>query len=124
VASIGRSSVAQTKAAALPQASKQSACLAVLERSEGATIRELQELTNWQEHSVRAFLAGTVKKGLGFDIGSAKEERGRVTASPLGSEADKCALIAQTPRRRGFRALAAAGAADRGQASGCWLSLE
>jgi 2-C-methyl-D-erythritol 4-phosphate cytidylyltransferase len=68
----------ETKAAALPQASKQSACLAVLERSEGATIRELQELTNWQEHSVRAFLAGTVKKRLGLDIASAKEERGRV----------------------------------------------
>jgi Protein of unknown function (DUF3489) len=77
VASIGRSSVAQTKAAALPQPSKQSAWLAVLERSEGATIRELQELTNW-EHSVRAFLAGTVNKKLGLDIASAKEERGRV----------------------------------------------
>ncbi|HUN97132.1 MAG TPA: DUF3489 domain-containing protein [Bradyrhizobium sp.] len=73
-----RSSAAQANAAAQRHASKQSACLALLERSEGATIRELQELTNWQEHSVRAFLAGTVKKKLGLDIASAKEGRGRV----------------------------------------------
>jgi hypothetical protein len=69
---------ARTKAAARLRPSKQSACLALLERSEGATIGELQNLTNWQEHSVRAFLAGTVKKRLGLDVASAKEERGRV----------------------------------------------
>jgi 2-keto-3-deoxy-galactonokinase len=72
------SSAAPTKAAARLPTSKQSACLALLKRSEGATIRELQKLTNWQEHSVRAFLAGTVKKRLGLDIASVKEERGRV----------------------------------------------
>jgi hypothetical protein len=72
------SSRALTNAAAHPRASKQSACLALLARSEGATIGELQKLTGWQEHSVRAFLAGTVKKKLGLDIASTKEERGRV----------------------------------------------
>ena len=81
-----RPSAAQAKAAAQRHASKQSACLALLERSEGATIRELQELTNWQEHSVRAFLAGTVKKKLGLDIASAKEGRGRVYRIAIASK--------------------------------------
>jgi hypothetical protein len=73
-----RPSGPQPEAVAQLRASKQSACLALLERSEGATIGELQKLTAWQEHSVRAFLAGTVKKKLGLEIASAKEERGRV----------------------------------------------
>lgn len=59
-------------------ASKQAACLALLERAEGAMIAELQKATGWQPHSVRGFLAGTVKKKLGFEILSTKEERGRV----------------------------------------------
>jgi predicted transcriptional regulator len=58
--------------------SKQLACLELLKQPAGATVGELQELTGWQEHSVRAFLAGTVKKKLGFDITSTTEERGRV----------------------------------------------
>ena len=73
-----KSSGLQTNAAAQPRASKQSACLALLAREEGATIGELRELTTWQEHSVRAFLAGTVRKRLGLDIASTKEARGRV----------------------------------------------
>jgi len=58
-----------------------------LKRPAGATVGELQELTSWQEHSVRAFLAGTVKKKLGLDIASAKEERGsvyRIASRPRG----------------------------------------
>jgi hypothetical protein len=57
--------------------SKTAACLALLERAEGATIAELQK-AGWQAHSLRGFLAGTVKKKLGLDITSTKEARGRV----------------------------------------------
>lgn len=57
---------------------KTATCLGLLGRPEGATIAELQKTTGWQTHSVRGFLAAAVRKKLGLDLVSAKEERGRV----------------------------------------------
>ena len=47
---------------------KQQACLDLLSRPEGATIEELQVATGWQQHSVRGFLAGAVKKKFGLTL--------------------------------------------------------
>jgi len=46
--------------------------LTLLSRREGATIPEMMETSGWQQHSVRGFLAGTVKKKLGFTLTSSK----------------------------------------------------
>jgi len=51
---------------------KQQTCLDLLSRQEGATIEELQVATGWQQHSVRGFLAGAVKKKLGLTLLSEK----------------------------------------------------
>ena len=51
---------------------KAEACLALLLRPQGATIEELQKLTGWLPHSVRGFLAGTVKKMAGLALASEK----------------------------------------------------
>jgi hypothetical protein len=56
----------------------QEALLGLLRRSEGATIAEMQSATSWQPHSVRGALSGLVRKKLGYEVTSAKEERGRV----------------------------------------------
>jgi len=46
--------------------------LTLLSRREGATVLEMMETTGWQQHSVRGFLAGTVKKKLGLTLVSSK----------------------------------------------------
>jgi Protein of unknown function (DUF3489) len=53
---------------------KQQTCLDLLSRQEGATIEELQAATGWQQHSVRGFLAGAVKKKLGLTLVSEKPD--------------------------------------------------
>jgi Protein of unknown function (DUF3489) len=55
---------------------KQQVCLDLLSRPEGATVEELQAATGWQQHSVRGFLAGAVKKKLGLTLLSEKPEAG------------------------------------------------
>ena len=52
--------------------SKTKVCLDLLARKEGAMISELQSATGWQQHSVRGFLAGKVKKLPGMMLTSEK----------------------------------------------------
>jgi Protein of unknown function (DUF3489) len=56
---------------------KQQVCLDLLSRLDGATVEELQAATGWQQHSVRGFMAGTVKKKLGLTLISEKPDAGR-----------------------------------------------
>jgi hypothetical protein len=55
---------------------KQECILNLLSRPEGASIEEMVQATEWQQHSVRGFLAGTVKKKLGFSLSSLKPDDG------------------------------------------------
>ncbi|WP_404992094.1 DUF3489 domain-containing protein [Cupriavidus pauculus] len=56
--------------------SKQAEVIRMLQRPEGATIRQICEATGWQAHTVRGTFAGAFKKKLGLTITSDKEQGG------------------------------------------------
>jgi Protein of unknown function (DUF3489) len=55
---------------------KQERVLTLLSRPQGVSLEEMMQTTDWQQHSVRGFLAGTVKKKLGFSLTSLKPNGG------------------------------------------------
>ncbi len=66
----------ETTAPRTRENSKQAQVIAMLKRPEGATIKQICELTDWQAHTVRGTFAGAFRKKLGLTITSDKAEGG------------------------------------------------
>ena len=51
----------------------------MLKRKKGATNAQIQKALNWQPHSVRGIISGTLKKKMGFEISAEKNKAGDLT---------------------------------------------
>jgi len=61
------------------EGSKQAQLIEMLRRPKGATIDEVVKALAWQPHTVRGAIAGAIKKKLGLDVTSEKDDsRGRI----------------------------------------------
>jgi hypothetical protein len=58
--------------------------LELLKRPQGATFADLMKATNWQKHSIRGFLSGTVGKKMGLNLESVKTDGKERTYSIKG----------------------------------------
>jgi hypothetical protein len=67
---------ADRKARTPRENSKKAIVLELLRRSDGATIADIMAATEWQAHSVRGFLSGSLTKKMGLSIGSTKRADG------------------------------------------------
>ena len=77
--------------------SKQSRVITMLRSPKGTTIAAMMKATGWQQHSVRGFLAGIVRKKLKLNLDSKKIDGARIY-SIKGAEGIK-ASSRQSKRR-------------------------
>ena len=74
------------KTKTVASSTKAAKMLILLRRPTGATVAELSKAADWQEHSVRGFISGTLKRRKGIAVLSEKDARG-VRRYRVGSEA-------------------------------------
>jgi uncharacterized protein DUF3489 len=72
-----RSPVASSRPTARPE-TKHARIIAMLRKPAGTTIAAIMAATDWQQHSVRGFLAGVARKKLGLNLVSDQTDKGRV----------------------------------------------
>src|SRR5712672_2023896 len=87
-----RTAPSSSKTAMRPD-TKHAHIIAMLRMPAGTTIAAIMTATDWQQHSVRGFLAGVVRKKLGLNLVSEQTDKGRVyrikDGKPSSAAADR-----------------------------------
>jgi hypothetical protein len=74
---------------------KHARVIAMLRTPTGATVAAIMKVTDWQQHSVRGFLAGIVRKKLDLNLVSELTDKGRVYRIKDGKAAPSSASRAK-----------------------------
>ena len=80
--------------------SKQADVIGMLRQPQGTTISAIMKATGWQQHSVRGFFAGIVRKKLGLTLASEKPTDGDRVYRIAASKPDKTRRKAEAPSRQ------------------------
>jgi Protein of unknown function (DUF3489) len=89
-----RAAPASSRPATGPE-TKHARIIAMLRKPAGTTIAAIMTATDWQQHSVRGFLAGVVRKKLGLNLVSEQTDKGRVYRTKDGKAAPVAAVRTQ-----------------------------
>jgi hypothetical protein len=68
-----------TKASIPREFSKKAIVLDLLRRKDGATLAEIAKATEWEHHSIRGFISGTIARRMGLVVESARNAQGERT---------------------------------------------
>jgi hypothetical protein len=58
------------------EGSKKAIVLELIRRADGASLKEIAAATDWQSHSIRGFISGSLGKKMGLTVESFKRENG------------------------------------------------